>query len=51
MSENKEEFPVTEVCTKCPHLDGCTTKYTEDDEVEEFFKIKELKKGTEAQNG
>lgn len=46
MLEKRNEFPVTDICKKCPHLDDCTTKYTTDEEVKEFFK-----NGTEAQNG
>lgn len=40
MSE-KSEFPVTEICKKCPHLEVCTTSEVDDETVEEFFKVKE----------
>ena len=35
---SKDEFPVTEICTKCPHLKECTTSEIDDKTVKEFFK-------------
>jgi hypothetical protein len=37
LKEKKSEFPVTEICTKCPHLEDCTTSEVKDEAVESFF--------------